>query len=142
MNLLIILQCFIFRLATPNPAYSFLNTIQYNFYNEATSDISICLDHDHELLKPHIISTWMPSGVGSLPGKRVIFAETQVNLRNFYYSINRHIQIQNVFNIFHSTIETVFIFQTPRYHIYLFATYNCYEQASNTKKTSNILKAY
>lgn len=69
-------------MATPNPAYSFLNTIQYNFYNEvATSEASICLDHAHELLKPHIISTWMPSGVGSMPGKRAIFAETQVNLK-------------------------------------------------------------
>lgn len=66
-------------MATPNPAYSFLNTIHYSFSNDVTSgDITICMDHDHELLKPQVISTWMPNGVGSMPGKRVIFAETQV----------------------------------------------------------------
>lgn len=63
----------------PNPAYSFLNTIKYTFADDTTtSDAMICLDHDHALLKPQVISTWMPSGVGSKPGKRVIFAETQV----------------------------------------------------------------
>lgn len=40
---------------------------------------TICLDHDHELLKPQLISTWMPNGVGSMPGKRAIFSETQVS---------------------------------------------------------------
>lgn len=63
----------------PNPAFSFLNTIKYTFADDTTtSDAMICLDHDHALLKPQVISTWMPSGVGSKPGKRVIFAETQV----------------------------------------------------------------
>lgn len=38
-----------------------------------------CVAHDHELLKPQLISTWMPNGVGSMPGKRTIFAETQVS---------------------------------------------------------------
>lgn len=66
-------------MATPNPAFSFLNTIKYTFADDTTtSDAMICLDHDHALLKPQVISTWMPSGVGSKPGKRVIFAETQV----------------------------------------------------------------
>lgn len=37
------------------------------------------MDHDHEKLKPQLISTWMPNGVGAMPGKRVIFAETQVS---------------------------------------------------------------
>lgn len=66
------------RLALPNPAYSFLNTIRYGFDDLVKSDASLCMDHDHELLKPQVISTWMPSGVGSKPGKRTIFAETQV----------------------------------------------------------------
>lgn len=38
-----------------------------------------CLEHDHELLRPQLIGTWMPNGVGSMPGRRVIFAETQVS---------------------------------------------------------------
>lgn len=66
------------RMAQPNPAYSFLNTIRYGFDEAAKSDALLCMDHDHELLKPQVISTWMPSGVGSKPGKRTIFAETQV----------------------------------------------------------------
>lgn len=68
------------RLSTPHPAYSFLNTISYHFTDDVTPSGAICLDHDHELLKPQLISTWMPNGVGSMPGKRVIFAETQVSI--------------------------------------------------------------
>lgn len=45
-----------------------------------------CLEHDHELLKPQLISTWMPNGVGSMPGKRTIFAETQVCFMFTYIS--------------------------------------------------------
>ncbi|XP_037027391.1 teneurin-a isoform X8 [Bradysia coprophila] len=66
------------KLSTPHPAYSFLNTISYHFTDDVTPSGAICLDHDHELLKPQLISTWMPNGVGSMPGKRVIFAETQI----------------------------------------------------------------
>lgn len=70
-----------YRMASPNPAYSFLNTIKYTFADDTTtSDAMICMDHDHALLKPQIISTWMPSGVGSKPGKRVLFGETQVRI--------------------------------------------------------------
>lgn len=69
-------------MATPNPAYSFLNSIRYSFAEDLTStDAGICMEHDHEQLKPQIISTWMPTGYGSKPGKRVIFAETQVSHR-------------------------------------------------------------
>lgn len=80
----------------PNVAYSFLNTISYHFNDDqpsgqsaaaaataaaaaAAASAAICTAHDHELLKPQLISTWMPNGVGSLPGRRVIFAETQVS---------------------------------------------------------------
>ena len=38
-----------------------------------------CLEHDHELLRPIIVSTWMPEKVGGLPGKSLVFAESQVN---------------------------------------------------------------
>lgn len=66
------------RVAPPNPAYSFLNTIRYGFDDAAQTDAMLCLDHAHDLLKPQVISTWMPTGVGSKPGQRTIFAETQV----------------------------------------------------------------
>lgn len=76
-----IFACNFRRLVQPNPAYTFLNTIQYSFSDDVTSgEVALCTDHDHELLKPQVISTWMPNGVGSLPGKRVIFAETQVSV--------------------------------------------------------------
>lgn len=39
-----------------------------------------CLEHDHEILRPVIVSTWMPEKVGGLPGKSLVFAESQVNL--------------------------------------------------------------
>lgn len=41
-----------------------------------------CLEHDHELLRPIIVSTWMPEKVGGLPGKSLVFAESQVNSAN------------------------------------------------------------
>lgn len=37
------------------------------------------MEHDHELLKPQLTSTWMPNGVGSMAGRSVVFAETQVS---------------------------------------------------------------
>lgn len=40
-----------------------------------------CLEHDHEILRPIIVSTWMPEKVGGLPGKSLVFAESQVILR-------------------------------------------------------------
>ncbi|XP_055616662.1 teneurin-a isoform X3 [Toxorhynchites rutilus septentrionalis] len=61
-----------------NPAYSFLSTSQYRFLEDNPSPVVICLEHEHELLKPQLTSTWMPNGVGSMPGKSVIFAETQI----------------------------------------------------------------
>lgn len=75
-------HCLVFcRVAPPNPAYSFLNTIRYSFSDDgaASNGVLICMDHDHELLKPQVISTWMPNAVGSMANKRVIFAETQVS---------------------------------------------------------------
>lgn len=38
-----------------------------------------CLEHDHELLRPIIVSTWMPEKLGDLPGKSLVFTESQVN---------------------------------------------------------------
>lgn len=73
-----------FRVAPLNPALSFLNSIVYRFGDEPSGDGThkICLEHDHEELKPQLISTWMPNGVGAMPGKRVIFAETQVRFQH------------------------------------------------------------
>jgi hypothetical protein len=73
---------FFFSVTPPNPAYSFLHTSQYRFVEDVKSAKTplpaICLDHDHELLKPQLTSTWMPNGVGSMVGHSVVFAETQV----------------------------------------------------------------
>lgn len=69
-----------------NLAYSFLNSIQYTFFDKNTTNKnkSICKEHNHEILKPHLTSTWMPNAVGSLPGKSVIFAETEVSWSCFF----------------------------------------------------------
>lgn len=65
-----------------NPALTFLNSILYHFSDEQADVSKICVEHDHEELKPQLISTWMPNGVGAMPGKRVIFAETQVSRKS------------------------------------------------------------
>ncbi|XP_030381653.1 teneurin-a isoform X2 [Scaptodrosophila lebanonensis] len=66
------------KIAPLNPALTFLNSIHYHTADEANDASKVCMDHDHEKLKPQLISTWMPNGVGAMPGKRVIFAETQI----------------------------------------------------------------
>ncbi|XP_067634539.1 teneurin-a isoform X3 [Eurosta solidaginis] len=66
------------KVAQMNPALTFLNSILYHFADELADVNKICVEHDHEELKPQLISTWMPNGVGAMPGKRVIFAETQI----------------------------------------------------------------
>ncbi|XP_034947958.1 teneurin-a isoform X2 [Chelonus insularis] len=37
-----------------------------------------CMEHDHEILKPIIVGTWMPEKVGGLPGQSLVLAETQI----------------------------------------------------------------
>ena len=74
-------------MAPLNPALTFLNSILYHFTDEQMVDAAkICMAHDHEELKPQLISTWMPNGLGAMPGKRVIFAETQVCMKLLYFS--------------------------------------------------------
>lgn len=72
-------------------AYSFLNSVAYTFYDKNTTikDKSVCKDHDHEILKPHLTSTWMPNAIGSMPGKSVIFAEAEVSMHctNWKFSL-------------------------------------------------------
>jgi len=65
-----------------NLAYSFLNSIAYTFFDKNTTvkDRTLCKDHDHEILKPHMTSTWMPNAIGSMSGKSVIFAEAEVKV--------------------------------------------------------------
>lgn len=52
-----------------------------------------CEEHDHETLRPIIVDTWMPEKVGGLPGKSLVFAETQVNLSKNFSIFNIKIRI-------------------------------------------------
>lgn len=54
-----------------------------------------CLEHDHETLRPIIVSTWMPEKVGGLPGKSLVFAESQVS---FYFANDLISQHARCFN--------------------------------------------
>jgi hypothetical protein len=45
----------------------------------ASGEHGPCMDHNHEILHPVVMSTWMPDKVGGMPGKSLVFAETQVN---------------------------------------------------------------
>lgn len=70
-----------------NIAYSFLNALEYKFYDgnlndsnvQPVSNSAICPDHDHEILRPTLTSTWMPNAIGSMAGRSAIFAENQVS---------------------------------------------------------------
>lgn len=68
-----------------NIAYSFLDTLQYKFHDGNANDSSvICPDHNHEMLRPLLTSTWMPNAIGSIAGRSTVFAENQVrNSFNF-----------------------------------------------------------
>lgn len=72
-----VLKCFMFLSSLPFMAYNIIGFpgISMGLF----SDHGPCLEHDHELLRPIIVSTWMPEKVGGLPGKSLVFAESQVN---------------------------------------------------------------
>lgn len=71
--------------------YTFLSFLSFTEYNiigfpgismGLFSEHGPCLEHDHETLRPIIVSTWMPEKVGGLPGKSLVFAESQVSVAN------------------------------------------------------------
>lgn len=72
-----VLECFMFLSSLPFMAYNIIGFpgISMGLFSEHGP----CLEHDHELLRPIIVSTWMPEKVGGLPGKSLVFAESQVN---------------------------------------------------------------
>lgn len=79
------------RLCSVLKCYTFLSFLLFMEYNiigfpgismGLFSEHGPCLEHDHETLRPIIVSTWMPEKVGGLPGKSLVFAENQVN---FYF---------------------------------------------------------
>lgn len=72
-----VLKCFMFLSCLPFMAYNIIGFpgISMGLFSEHGP----CLEHDHELLRPIIVSTWMPEKVGGLPGKSLVFAESQVN---------------------------------------------------------------
>lgn len=62
-----------------NAAYSFLNSLQYKFTDGNSNESSIiCPDHNHEILRPILTSTWMPNAIGSMAGRSAILTENQV----------------------------------------------------------------
>lgn len=68
-----------------NIAYSFLDTLQYKFHDGNTNDsVVICPDHNHEILRPLLTSTWMPNAIGSIAGRSTIFAENQVRIDVYF----------------------------------------------------------
>lgn len=46
-------------------------------YEQSLYNVTPCIHHKES---PQIISTWLPEKIGGMPGKSVIFAETQVKL--------------------------------------------------------------
>ena len=76
------------RLCSVLECYAFLSFLSFTEYNiigfpglsmGLFSEHGPCLEHDHETLRPIIVSTWMPEKVGGLPGKSLVFAESQVS---------------------------------------------------------------
>ncbi|XP_024941633.1 teneurin-a isoform X3 [Cephus cinctus] len=57
----------------PSPAVGFPGVSMGMFVEQGP-----CLEHDHETLRPIIVGTWMPEKVGGLPGKSLVFAESQI----------------------------------------------------------------
>jgi hypothetical protein len=106
-----------------NTAYSFLNALEYKFYdgnlndtNIPVSNAAICPDHDHELLRPTLTSTWMPNAIGSMAGRSAIFAENQVNSPLRYLCICANLLMSE--------------FMTPLLYYYIM---NLYVQTQHTR---------
>ncbi|XP_023248034.1 teneurin-a [Copidosoma floridanum] len=65
----------------PSPAIGKYPTVPLGFPGFSGSlfdEHGPCMEHDHETLFPIIVGTWMPEKVGGLPGKSLVFAETQI----------------------------------------------------------------
>lgn len=45
---------------------------------ESKSSQAPCLQHDSDMLKPFVMSSWLPGMVGASPQNSLIFSETQV----------------------------------------------------------------
>ncbi|XP_044748405.1 teneurin-a isoform X3 [Coccinella septempunctata] len=60
-----------------NPAINFPG-VSRSLFGPNGEVIETCQDHDPFVLSPIITSTWMPEVVGGVPGRSVIFAETQI----------------------------------------------------------------
>lgn len=81
----------------PNIAYSFLNSLQYRFDANSNDTTVICPDHNHELLRPLLTSTWMPNAIGSMAGRSAIFAENQVScLFSFFCALEHLILLMTI----------------------------------------------
>lgn len=61
-----------------NPAINFPGVSKsiFNFNGELPV---VCLEHNPKNVFPIITGTWMPESVGGLPGRSLIFAESQVS---------------------------------------------------------------
>lgn len=111
-----VLKCFMFL--------SFLSFMAYNIIGFPGISMGLfsehgpCLEHDHELLRPIIVSTWMPEKVGGLPGKSLVFAESQV----FFFS-TKFLSINFISLFLNHYFETKFLCSfsltdRPRKHCY------------------------
>ena len=64
----------------------FKKSWRYNYWDNTeyltgpdTLWIQPCLDHNHDSMKPQVVSTYLPDTVGGAPESSVVFAETQVS---------------------------------------------------------------
>lgn len=60
-----------------NPAINFPG-VSRSLFGPNGELTPVCLEHNPKILSPVITGTWMPESVGSLAGRSLIFAETQV----------------------------------------------------------------
>lgn len=100
------------RLCSVLECYTFLSFLSFTEYNiigfpgismGLFSEHGPCLEHDHETLRPIIVSTWMPEKVGGLPGKSLVFAESQVS----FYFVNDLISLQHACCFNQNTVLTL-----------------------------------
>lgn len=52
-----------------------ISPLHVGLYEQSSYNVTSCVDHKES---PQIVSTWLPEKIGGMPGKSVIFAETQV----------------------------------------------------------------
>lgn len=94
LSWVILVSIRVFRLDAIVKKYAIMKLICVcaGLYEQNVYNVTPCVDHKES---PQIISTWLPEKIGGMPGKSVIFAETQVKTHTIFKLLIYELYLKN-----------------------------------------------